>query len=63
MLPLMLAAPTAAAIQEYNDHPACDGQTVDPARRIAACTQIIEDRSETKHNRSIAYVIRGNAFN
>ncbi|TGT14943.1 hypothetical protein EN815_36670, partial [Mesorhizobium sp. M4B.F.Ca.ET.172.01.1.1] len=62
MLPLMLAAPAAAAIQEYDDHPACGGQTVDPARRIVACTQIVEDRSETKNNRAAAFVIRGNAF-
>ncbi|MBN9269917.1 MAG: tetratricopeptide repeat protein, partial [Mesorhizobium sp.] len=61
-LPILFAAPAVAAVQKYDDHPACDGENVDPERRIVACTQIIEDRSESSSNRSIALVIRGNAY-
>jgi tetratricopeptide (TPR) repeat protein len=37
-------------------------RSLDPAKIIPACTKLVEDKSDTPHNRAVAYYDRGNAY-
>jgi tetratricopeptide (TPR) repeat protein len=37
-------------------------RSLDPEKIIPACTKLAEDRSDTPHNRAVAYYDRGNAY-
>ena len=43
------------------DHDPCVKEGGSPDQKIEACTRVIDDKRETKKNRSAAYDNRGNA--
>lgn len=60
VLALLALAPSAHA--ESAAWTICAGQAISPEQRVTSCTEVIEDLSEIKERRAVAYSNRGNVF-